>query len=75
MNSVAPRQSRPRLQVERRRRWKKRREFDRAFRLAGVNTGLGPTIDPHTYRHVNVCDYTFQNTRQSFAGDSPAKQT
>ncbi len=62
MNSIAPQQQTPRPKVERRSRWKKRREFDRAIRSAAVGTPDDVVIERETYDEVKECTNTSENS-------------
>ena len=59
--------------VERRRRWKKRHEFDLAYRMAQVKRGEGHTLGSGLYRCVDVCTWTAPENAENTIGERPVK--
>jgi len=57
---------------ERRRRWAKRREFDRAICLSAVANGEALTLNPDKYCDMKICSCTIQPHSLGFAGNAPA---
>jgi hypothetical protein len=49
--------------VERRRRWKKREDFNQTFRMSLVGFGNDPTVNPGAYRRGKVYSCTLQDNQ------------
>jgi hypothetical protein len=75
MNTIQLEQSAsPRLS-ERRRRWKKRRDFDRAFHMSGVALTERLVVQPGLYRSVNICNCISPLSKQPTAAEPSAEPT
>jgi len=68
MNSTLPKPQASQPKVERRHRWKKRREFDRAVRSTAVGSAGDTVVDRDTYSEIKECSCSFENADQTFAG-------
>jgi len=71
MNAIQLMESPPARPVERRRRWGKRRDFDRAYPLSEVAAINRLTVRPELYRAINICHWT-TNAFERYAAEEPS---
>jgi len=75
MNAIQLEESTTARPVERRRRWGKRRDFDRVYPISEVAAADRVIVRPELYHAINICQWTTRTTERYTAEEPSVKHT